>query len=146
MRTDLLKAILWGLLWGFSGDFSEDFIEDFLVYFLEMNQNHDNSFTPSDRNPIQIQLLHQGLLINILSSEFTFLKWAAQHIGKTLLHFLHATILVFTLFEEHHKLYTHVVFTSMNIDMILQRIIGAKHSPRIQSEDFRNELINWKKK
>ena len=57
---NLSKAILWGLLWGFSGDFSKDFIEDFLVNFLEMNQNHDNSFTPSD--PIQFQCTHKGFI------------------------------------------------------------------------------------
>ena len=53
-KSHSLRASL-GIFWRLS----EDFIEDFHVNFLEMNQNHDNSFTPSDRNPIQIQLLHQ---------------------------------------------------------------------------------------
>ena len=52
-KSHSLRASLW-IFWRLS----EDFIEDIHVNFLEMNQNHDNSFTPSDRNPIQIQLLH----------------------------------------------------------------------------------------
>ena len=49
-------------------------------------------------------------------------------------------------FKEYPILHKPVGFTSMNIDMILQRIIGAKYSPKIQSEGFRNEFLNWKKK